>query len=325
MRYYPRLRYNSYINVLHYEGSLDNGVTFITLASANGAHGGWNYIDVDSQYANSWFTHFRYRAIDSNAHKSRCYLAEVNFLGITAATSDTCSIVVSSADLGVSTNAGSLKYNDVSSFTPAVLSIYPNNGTALGGDVVTITGRHFSAFGAASSTSALEVFLSGKSCMVLGHDDTEITCVTSPRKPEDVTESSILVNVPDRGDAVVADNVLYQYIDKWSSLTSWRNREPPVAGDMVWIPDGQVISLDVKTPVLTFLLVEGELHFDRNYDVSIDSTYILLLGGLMQVGTEDQPFEKSAVITLHGDRFTSIEIPVVGVKCLAVAAKGNNA
>ena len=325
MRYYPRLRYNSYINVLHYEGSLDNGLTFITLASANGAHGGWNYIDVDSQYANSWFTHFRYRAVDSNAHKSRCYLAEVNFLGITAATSDTCSIVVSSADLGVSTNAGSLKYSNVSSFTPAVLSIYPNNGTALGGDIVTITGRHFSAFGAASSTSALEVFLSGKPCMVLGHDDTEITCVTSPRKPEDVTESSILVNVPGRGDAVVADNVLYQYIDKWSSLTSWKNREPPVAGDMVWIPDGQVISLDVKTPVLTFLLVEGELHFDRNYDVSIDSTYILLLGGLMQVGTEDQPFEKSAVITLHGDRFTTIEIPVVGSKCLAVAAKGNNA
>ena len=324
MRYYPRLRYNSYINVLNYEGSLDNGVTFVTLASTNGAHGGWNYIDVNSQYANSWFTHFRYRAVDSNAYRSRCYLAEVNFLGITAATSDTCSIVVSSADVGVSTNAGSLMYNNVASFTPAVLSLYPNNGTALGGDVVTITGTHFSSFGAASSTSAIEVFLSGKPCMVLGHDDTEITCVTSPRKPEDVTESSILVNIPGRGDAVVADNVLYQYIDKWSALTSWRNREPPVAGDMVWIPDGQVISLDVKTPVLTFLLVEGELHFDRNYDVSIDSTYILLLGGLMQVGTEDQPFEKSAVITLHGDRYTTIEIPVVGSKCLAVAAKGIN-
>jgi len=131
-----------------------------------------------------------------------------------------------------------------------------------------------------------------------------------------------VINVPGRGDAIVADDVIFMCIGKWSALSTWKNREPPVAGDAVWIPNGQVISLDIPTPLLSLLLIEGDLYFDQNYDVSIDSNCIMLLGGHMQVGTAAEPFEKSAVITLHGDRDTAIDIPVVGSKCLAVAAKG---
>ncbi len=42
------------------------------------------------------------------------------------------------------------------------------------------------------------------------------------------------------GLALVDDSAKYLYIDKWSALTSWKNQEPPVDGDVVWIPDGQV-------------------------------------------------------------------------------------
>lgn len=78
----------------------------------------------------------------------------------------------------------------------------------------------------------------------------------------------------------------------------------------------------METPVLTFLLVEGDLYFDRSKDVSIDSYYIFILGGYFEVGTEEEPFERNAVITLHGDRYNSIEIPMIGSKTLAVAARG---
>ena len=36
-----------------------------------------------------------------------------------------------------------------------------------------------------------------------------------------------------------------------------------------------------------------------------------------QVGTASAPYLNRAVITLHGDRYKSIELPMVGAKCLA--------
>ncbi len=69
----------------------------------------------------------------------------------------------------------------------------------------------------------------------------------------------------------------------------------------------QVILLDVQTPVLTFLLIEGDLYFDRNTPlVSVDAYYIFVLGGYMEVGTEAHPYESNAVITLHGDRYAYV-------------------
>ena len=120
----------------------------------------------------------------------------------------------------------------------------------------------------------------------------------------------------------IDDNALFLYIDKWSALTSWLNQEPPIAGDLVYIPDGQVILLDVFSPVLEAVIIEGALHFDPTQDVSLDATYLFIHGGLMQVGTHEHPYEKNAVITLHGDRYKTIEIPYIGSKVLAVAEKG---
>jgi hypothetical protein len=42
---------------------------------------------------------------------------------------------------------------------------------------------------------------------------------------------------------------------------------------------------------------------------------------LLQLGTADEPYEQNATITLHGDRYTTIEIPNIGAKCIAVSAK----
>ncbi len=61
------------------------------------------------------------------------------------------------------------------------------------------------------------------------------------------------------------------------------------------------------------------LYFDRSKDLTVDAFYIFVLGGYMEKGTADRPFEKSATITLHGDRYKTIEVPPIGSKCLAVA------
>ena len=129
-----------------------------------------------------------------------------------------------------------------------------------------------------------------------------INCVTGPRDPENVLPASIDVLVPGRGHSISADSAKYLYIDRWSALTSWKNQEPPIEGDLVWVPEGQVIMLDVNTPVLSAVLVEGALYFDTEKDLTLDAGYIFVKGGLMQIGTADKPFEKQVTITLHGDR-----------------------
>ena len=49
----------------------------------------------------------------------------------------------------------------------------------------------------------------------------------------------------------------FRYIDKWSSSFTWGGETPPEAGDLVQIPSGQIILLDVNTPVLSMLIIEG--------------------------------------------------------------------
>ena len=53
-------------------------------------------------------------------------------------------------------------------------------------------------------------------------------------------------------------------------------------------------------------------------DLTFDATYIFVYGGTFQAGSENEPFRNRLTITLHGDRFNTVEIPNVGAKCLAV-------
>eukprot|EP00595_Chromulina_sp_UTEXLB2642_P001523 CAMPEP_0196766926 /NCGR_PEP_ID=MMETSP1095-20130614/32902_1 /TAXON_ID=96789 ORGANISM="Chromulina nebulosa, Strain UTEXLB2642" /NCGR_SAMPLE_ID=MMETSP1095 /ASSEMBLY_ACC=CAM_ASM_000446 /LENGTH=2258 /DNA_ID=CAMNT_0042131985 /DNA_START=2674 /DNA_END=9450 /DNA_ORIENTATION=- len=112
-------------------------------------------------------------------------------------------------------------------------------------------------------------------------------------------------------------------MDKWSELTTWKNQNLPVDGDFVWIPDGQSIVLDVDTPLLEFLLIQGELYFDNTKPtINLDAYYVFVYGGLLQIGTEDQPYNNNVTITIHGDRYKNIDIPEIGYKCIAVASLG---
>lgn len=201
-------------------------------------------------------------------------MAEIEFLGIVAYQNETCPVVVTSNSRKKVTTVGNVYYGDVSDTTPIVHSINPNNGTALGGTLVHISGINLLPF----STDSVVVSFSGVECAVVRNDSNSIDCITGRRRPENIETSSISILIPGRGYAIVDSSVEYLYVDKWSALTSWLNQEPPVEGDIVWIPDGQVLMLDIETPILTFLLVEGALYFDRDKDVTLDSYYIFVLG-----------------------------------------------
>ena len=76
--------------------------------------------------------------------------------------------------------------------------------------------------------------------------------------------------------------------------------------------------LDVDTPVLKFLLIQGGTFiFDRK-DLHLQSEFIFITeGGRFEVGTEEEPFQESAVITIHG-HVRSTELPVYGAKSIAL-------
>jgi hypothetical protein len=78
--------------------------------------------------------------------------------------------------------------------------------------------------------------------------------------------------------------------------------------------------MDISPPKLKLLLVQGQLVFDRRY-LELHAEYIWVQGGLLEVGTENEPFTHKATITLYGDRWNSIALPRLGSKCL-VASNG---
>lgn len=49
----------------------------------------------------------------------------------------------------------------------------------------------------------------------------------------------------------------FQYIDVWSSRYTWGGESPPEKGTFAVITKGQTILLDVSTPVLKMLLIQG--------------------------------------------------------------------
>jgi hypothetical protein len=84
---------------------------------------------------------------------------------------------------------------------------------------------------------------------------------------------------------------------RWSDPASWPDRKVPVAGAKVEIPGGKEVILDVSTPALGGLTVDGKLTFSDNADVELTTEWIMLHGEL-EIGTEARPHTRKATITL---------------------------
>ena len=216
--------------------------------------------------------------------------------------------------------------------TPTITNIVPNNGSSLGGTSITLTGTGFSG-----ATASTQVALSGYPCLVTSASSTQVVCTTTARSfigmSPTGTQISLISGANGRALLVQQGGVagvplvnpvlpLFRYLDRWSQVNTWQYDEPPLEGDTVVIPQGQTILMDVSPPTLLVLLVQGVLVWDIQDSLTLDATYIWVNGGTFQIGTEQQPFPYNATITLHGDRYSTIELPFIGSKCLAVDGVG---
>ena len=222
-----------------------------------------------------------------------------------AATLD-CDVVVTQASGAVTKSAG-FKYDK--SLTPTITTVDPLRGGTGGGTLITIKGSGF-------STSGNEITIDGSICDINTQSETEITCYTNYHNG--AIKSPLILDVPDKGYAAYEDESLatFYYIDRWSSKWTWSGLGSPVEGEFVVITPGMTILLDIDTPVIKFLLINGgTLIFDEeNPSVELQAEYILIAGGgSLQIGTEEKPYTSLATITMHGN-VRCTEMPVFGCK-----------
>ena len=218
-----------------------------------------------------------------------------------------CNVTVQS--LG-QTVVHSQQYTYLQSLTAAVTFINDTRGGTEGGTPLLIRGSGFSA--------EVTVTIANSPCVVVSQLETEITCVTN--RTGRTVRAPVKVWVDGKGFAMSSKE--FWYVDLWSSRFTWGGGPLPREGDFVVIPKGQTLVLDTKTPVLSYLLIQGgELIFDRekgDNEVELHTMGGLITsGGRLEVGTEDKPFLSRTQIVLYG-HVLSTEIPVYGAKTLAL-------
>lgn len=105
---------------------------------------------------------------------------------------------------------------------------------------------------------------------------------------------------------------------RWSDPKTWPNNTVPPAGATVVVPTGKTILLDVVTPNLKSVTINGTLVGDQEKDIGITADWILVKEGRFQIGTTEKPFTRSAVITLTGNSPNDTNEPGMGNKLLGV-------
>ena len=106
-----------------------------------------------------------------------------------------------------------------------------------------------------------------------------ITCTTTALKDKSdiMVSKQLVVYAQNVGYAI--GNVNYTYADLWSRTTTWGGGPSPAAGESVVIPKGQSLLLDVSTPELNLVVIQGELRFAENENadaIELKAKYIFL-------------------------------------------------
>ncbi|XP_048777455.2 fibrocystin-L-like isoform X3 [Ostrea edulis] len=218
-----------------------------------------------------------------------------------------CDVV---ATEGSETNTLASSYTYDSSVTPTITSVNPTYGGTAGGTSVTVSGTGFG-----TNSAAVSVKIGGVACAIDTISDTSLTCTTGARSSSIDTAVSLQVATNGIADQT---NAAFRYIDVWSSPTTWVGGTLPGEGEMIVIQENQTILLDVSTPILGMLLIQGgKVIFDEK-DIELNAKYILITdNGALEVGKEGAPFQHQATITMHGV-FRSPELPIYGSKSLGV-------
>jgi len=105
-------------------------------------------------------------------------------------------------------------------------------------------------------------------------------------------------------------------VRRWSDPAAWPGGRVPAADDLVVIPVGTLMRLDVSPPALAGLDIQGTVEADTAQDLTLTAGWIRVAGAF-RFGAEGAPYTRRAVITLTGtgtgDAITGMGTRVIGV------------
>jgi len=98
---------------------------------------------------------------------------------------------------------------------------------------------------------------------------------------------------------------------RWSDPAAWPGGKVPGEGDAVTIGRDMDVVLDVDPPALRSLTIDGKLSFSNDLDIELETEWIYLRGGELQIGSEANPYTHNATITLT-DNFPGEDVNTMG-------------
>jgi len=85
---------------------------------------------------------------------------------------------------------------------------------------------------------------------------------------------------------------------RWSDPAAWPEGKVPGEGDAVTIGRDMDIVLDIDPPALRSLTIAGKLSFSDALDIGLETEWIYIQQGELQIGSEAAPYTHNATITL---------------------------
>ncbi|WP_206742906.1 G8 domain-containing protein [Erythrobacter sp. SG61-1L] len=85
---------------------------------------------------------------------------------------------------------------------------------------------------------------------------------------------------------------------RWSDPATWPDGKVPGKGDAVTIARDMDVLMDVSPPALRSLTVNGKLRFSDDRDLELQTEWIYMPRGELEIGTEARPHTHKATITL---------------------------
>lgn len=98
----------------------------------------------------------------------------------------------------------------------------------------------------------------------------------------------------------LSDNNRENFVRLWSNATQWPDQVLPATDSVVEVPYEWNLLLDMDTPVLKYLEVNGNLIFDNTQSLTLEAKYIWIKKGVLRIGSQTVPYSKLANIILHG-------------------------
>lgn len=80
------------------------------------------------------------------------------------------------------------------------------------------------------------------------------------RRSSPPEEGNSFVVISDGNPAKIQSDK-FLYMDRWSEQSTWGGEAIPREGDSVYVPVGMTLLVDMSTPLLDTIIVEGKIKF----------------------------------------------------------------